>query len=289
MAKLVLMLRIKDGMFFLKDWLERYEPLVDEIVALDNGSTDGTLEMLQNHPKVVKVLQTVGYNEGRDKNMLYEEMRLRRPDWCLWLDVDEIFEPELTREVLEKMMASRHIDRYAFRRFHFTDREHFAGSWYWLNYSSGHDRIMWREKPNGYFADLVLDSPNVKGIGGVKAYTSWRLKHLGYINKTLVDQKAAVYRTLLSGDHGQINAMYLHGERQIKWRNGHHDVRVMLLNALLNTILLKQFAVKAFKLAFKPVRSFIKKSKSSQATVSQQAVPMINANVYEQDRKNIQL
>lgn len=289
MAKLVLMLRIKDGMFFLKDWLERCSPLVDEIVALDNGSTDGTLEMLQSHPKVAEVLQTVGYNEGRDKNLLYEHMRLRKPDWCLWLDVDEIFEPGLTREGLDKMMANRYIDRYAFRRFHFTDRNHFAGSWYWLNYSAGHDRIMWREKPTGYFADLILDSPNVKGIGGVKAYSSWRLKHLGYINKNLVDQKAAIYRTLLAGDHGQINAMYVQGERKIQWRDGHYDVRVMLLNFLLNVILLKQFAVKGIRLVFKSLRSFTNKFRTPEAAVSEQAIPVINTNIYEQDRKNIQL
>lgn len=289
MAKLVLMLRIKDGMFFLQEWLDRYAPLADEIVALDNGSTDGTLEMLQKHPKVVDVVQTVGYNEGRDKNLLYDHVRLRKPDWCLWLDVDEIFEPDLTREVLDKMMASSYIDRYAFRRFHFTDRQHFAGSWYWLNYSAGHDRLLWREKPSGYFADLILDSPNVKGIGGVKVYTAWRLKHLGYINKTLVDQKASVYRTLLAGDQTQINAMYLQAERKIEWRDRHYEPKVILLNALLNLILLKQLANKAFNLAFKPVRSFIEKFKSSQVVADKQAIPVINRNVYEQDRKNIQL
>ena len=63
MAKLVLMLRIKDGIFFLKEWLERYENLVDEIVVLDNGSIDGTVEMLAAHPKVVDIAHTVGYNE----------------------------------------------------------------------------------------------------------------------------------------------------------------------------------------------------------------------------------
>lgn len=289
MAKLVLMLRIKDGMFFLKEWLERYETLADEIVALDNGSTDGTLEMLQGHPKVVEVLQTVGYNEGRDKNMLYEHMRLRKPDWCLWLDVDEIFEPDVTREVLEKMMASNYIDRYAFRRFHFIDRNHFAASWYWLDYSAGHDRIMWREKPTGYFADFIMDSPNVKGIGGVKAYTSWRIKHLGYVNKNLVDQKAAVYRKLLTGDHGQINAMYLHGERKIKWEDNHRNIKVLMVSAFLNVILFKQMAFKAVKLAFKPVSAFIKRVRMPQATGSEQAIRVINTNIYEQDRKNIQL
>ena len=262
MAKLVLMLRIKDGMFFLKDWLERYEHLADEIVVLDNGSTDGTVEMLQAHPKVVEFVSTVGYNEGRDKKLMYDHVRLRKPDWCLWLDVDEIFEPGLTREVLDKMMKSKVIDRYAFRRFHFVDKDHFAASPYWLKYSSGHDRILWREKPSGYFADLIIDSPNVKGIKGIKAYTNYRIKHMGYINKDLVDKKAEIYKKVLTGDQGIINTMYISDEANKKWNDNRNDAEVILLNMRLNALLLKQFYFKGIRLLAKPFKSLFKKSEN---------------------------
>jgi len=260
MAKLVLMLRIKDGIFFLKEWLERYENLIDEIVVLDNGSTDGTVEMLESHPKVVDIVHAVGYNEGRDKNLMYDHVRMRKPDWCLWLDVDEIFEPALTRPVLDKMMRSKMVDRYAFRRFHFVDRQHFAASSYWLNYSSGHDRILWREKPSGYFANLLIDSPNVKGINGLKAYTSFRLKHFGYINKDLVDKKAEIYKNLLTGDQGIINTMYLQGEKSMKWIDDKNDIKVILLNIKLNALLLKQFSSKGIGLLLRSFNSLFKRS-----------------------------
>jgi len=260
MAKLVLMLRIKDGIFFLKEWLERYESLVDEIVVLDNGSTDGTIEMLKTHPKVVDIVPTVGYNEGRDKILMYDHVRLRKPDWCLWLDVDEIFEQSLTREVLDKMMETKIIDRYAFRRFHFIDREHFAASPFWLNYSSGHDRILWREKPSGYFADLIIDSPNVKGINGIKAYTNFRIKHLGYINKALVDKKAEIYKNVLIGDQDIINTMYLSGEKSMKWIDEKNNINVILLNIKLNALLMKQFYFKGIGLLAKSFNSLFKKS-----------------------------
>ena len=42
MAKLIVMLRVKDGIYFVHEWLACFEKLVDEIVVLDNGSTDGT-------------------------------------------------------------------------------------------------------------------------------------------------------------------------------------------------------------------------------------------------------
>jgi glycosyltransferase involved in cell wall biosynthesis len=183
MPKLVVMLRVKDGMFFAKEWLECFERLADEIVVLDNGSTDGTYELLKDNPKVVDVIRTEGYNEGRDKNLLYAHVRSRNPDWCMWVDVDEIFEPELTRFDFDRLMNQSYVNKYAFRRFHFIDREFFAGSWFRLNYSAGHDRLLWRETPDAYFENFVLDSPNVKGVKGLKVNTNFRLKHQGYIDK----------------------------------------------------------------------------------------------------------
>lgn len=236
MAKLVMMLRVKDGIFFVHEWLACFEKLVDEIVVLDNGSTDGTRQELQAHPKVVDMIFTEGYNEGRDKNLLYERLRKRNPDWCIWLDIDEIFEPELTRAHLDKLMNKGYVNKYAFRRFHFIDREHFAGSLYRLNYSSGHDRVMWRENPSGYFQDLVIDSPNVKGIKGLKVNTSYRLKHLGYINKDLVDKKAEIYRAIIPDKEDTLQSMYLRGERKILWIDERSNFKVWGLNTLLNVI-----------------------------------------------------
>ncbi|MCX2473260.1 glycosyltransferase family 2 protein [Pedobacter sp. MC2016-05] len=230
------MLRVKDGIFFAQEWLECFENIADEIVVLDNGSTDGTYEILKAHPKVVDIIRTEGYNEGRDKNLLYDHVRLRKPDWCLWIDIDEIFEPHLTRAHFDKLMRSKFINKYAFRRFHFIDREHFAGSWYRLNYSAGHDRLMWRENPKGYFQDLIIDSPNVKGINGLKRNTDFRLKHLGYINKELVDKKAEIYRAIIPEKEDIFQSMYLKGERPIRWDDERGSVRTVMLNQLLNAL-----------------------------------------------------
>lgn len=247
MAKLVMMLRVKDGLYFVHEWLACFEKLVDEIVALDNGSTDGTYEILKAHPKVVDVLRTEGYNEGRDKNLLYSYVRKRNPDWCMWLDVDEIFESNLTRKHFDKLMASKVVTRYAFRRFHFINREYFAGSWFRLNYSAGHDRIMWREQPSGYFENKILDSPNVKGIKGLKMPTNFRLKHLGYISKELVDKKAEVYRAITTEIEPTLQQMYLKNERPIKWIDNRNSLNVIMLNNLLYCLQISQVFPKLIK------------------------------------------
>ncbi len=233
MPKLVVMLRVKDGIFFVHEWLENVGKLVDEIVVVDNGSTDGTFEVLKAHPKVADIVQTEGFNEGRDKNLVYAMARKRNPDWCLWIDVDEVFEPELTRADFERLMRSKIVNKYGFRRFHFVDREHFAGSRYRLHYSAGHDRLLWRESPQGYFEDVIIDSPNVKGISGLRVNTNFRLKHLGYINKEIVDKKADIYRAIIPEKEETFQEMYLHNERKIKWEDKRSSLKVKKLNWLL--------------------------------------------------------
>ena len=256
MSKLVVMLRVKDGKFWLDEWLACYEKIADEIVVLDNDSTDGTFETLQVHPKVSSAIRTTGYNEGRDKIILYNEVRKRNPDWCIWVDVDEIFEPGLTRKHFDKLMKNSLINKYAFRRFHFVDETHFAGSKFRLNYSSGHDRLMWRESPTAYFENFIIDSPNVKGIKGIKMPTHFRLKHLGYINKDIVDQKAALYRTIIPGKEDIFQEMYMRNEKAIRWNDDRHSFEVKALNMRLDLILLKNYF---FKVVHKVIILFRRK------------------------------
>src|SRR5688500_12840657 len=80
MPKLVVMLRVKDGMTFIHEWLSCYEKLADEIVALDNGSTDGTYEVLKAHPKVVDLVCTEGCQDGRDKDIVYAMLKRRKAE-----------------------------------------------------------------------------------------------------------------------------------------------------------------------------------------------------------------
>lgn len=235
MPKLVIMLRVKDGAFFAQDWLNCFEKLVDEMVVLDNGSTDGTYELLKAHPKVVDIVRTEGYNEGRDKNLLYALVRKRNPDWCLWLDIDELFEPELTRADFDRLMNRKYINEYRFRRFHFIDKEHFAGSGTYFFYTTIHDRVMWRMAPDTYFEDFILDSPNIKGVKGLKINTNFRLKHLGYISKELVDKKVDIYRTVINPEkETTLQQMYLHNEKKIKWHDSRKSREVRMLNMRLN-------------------------------------------------------
>lgn len=203
MPKLVVMLRVKDGILFIKEWLENISQLVDEIVVVDNGSTDGTLEILKQHPKVVSIDRTEGFDEGRDKLLAFERAKERNPAWILWLDIDEIFEERLTRKKLERMMNSKLITKYHFRRFHFSkDYGHIEAGLKKLYEISWHDRVLWKNKSSGYFVYKNIHCDLIRGIKGLSWYSSYRIKHFGSVNKGYLKKKQIYIHKLIQA--GQI-------------------------------------------------------------------------------------
>jgi len=194
MPKLTSIMRVKDGMEFIHRWLDNIGPLVDEIILVDNGSTDGTLEVIKNHPKVVCIEHTVGYHEGRDKAILYKRARERKADWLLTLDVDEIFEKRMTRERIEKMMQSKLFTKYRFRRYHlFKDENHFKAGIRNLFHNSVHDREMWKDQPTGHFPPYKLHIGNPRGIKGLSCWTNIRLKHYSPLYSKKHQEKTKYY------------------------------------------------------------------------------------------------
>ena len=125
--------------------------LADQIVVLDNGSSDGTFLRYANYPKVSKILKTEGYHEGRDKVMLLEEARKLKPDWVIWTDADEVFEKNLTRETLDYYMNGK-FDRVTFRMCNFwLDRVHCRYDSNYLLYTVHPQRSMWRNADSAFF------------------------------------------------------------------------------------------------------------------------------------------
>jgi len=237
MQKIVAMLRVKDGILFVHDWLNNMNKLVDEIVVVDNASTDGTYEVLEANSKVVDIVITEGFDEGREKNLLYGMARKRKPDWLLWLDVDEVFEEAFNREAILRLTDNTRVNRYFFRRFHFIDKEHYNAKWYWIKYISAPDRVLWREQKDGYFENIKFNNGLVKGIKGKTKISYYRLKHLGYIYKNEVSKKIANYMSIDSTLEKTYQSMRFDGDRKAKWKEcTDSPTGILLLNYFLDIV-----------------------------------------------------
>jgi phosphatidyl-myo-inositol dimannoside synthase len=206
--RIIAILRIKNEIDTIDESLTKLSELVDEIIVLDNDSTDGTQNVYGNYSKIVEVLKTEEFNEGRDKIMLLEAAKKRNPDWIIFLDVDEIFENDFTRKTMEKYMLKKY-DRINFRLCHFWlskkkcrlfDKKYFL-------YSLQPLRCMWRNKSDVYFADKIIHNGDVRGNFKKTYFSPYRLKHFSLINRQNILNKIKLYQEV---DKGERDYSHMH-------------------------------------------------------------------------------
>src|SRR5690606_7505127 len=110
-----------------------------------------------------------------------------------------------------------------------------------------HDRVLWRESPKGFFENVIIDSPNVKGIGGLTWPTHFRIKHLGYINKDLVDVKANIYLKIAPEKEKTIQGMYFEGVKGWPWIKSRRSIKLFFLDFLLDMMLIYKKLILAIR------------------------------------------
>ena len=88
--RLSLCLIAKDESRFLRNCLQSVQGIVDEIVVVDTGSTDGTQDIAREFGAVlVERAWNEDFSEARNLSL-----RHATGDWALWLDADEEIAPE---------------------------------------------------------------------------------------------------------------------------------------------------------------------------------------------------
>jgi len=92
----------------------------DELIVVDSGSVDLTVELARQFPAKVMQMQWRGY--GATKN---EALQYATGDWILWLDADERVTPELATEIRQHIKE----DDGTFAGYSIARRAYFLGKW----------------------------------------------------------------------------------------------------------------------------------------------------------------
>src|SRR5262249_40475490 len=91
-ADVVALCLVRDGGIYIPKFIEHHLRLgVKHIIFVDNGSTDGTVEIAAQHQPVSVYTTTAPF---RDRNLIRQSMARRFGDghWTLYLDIDERFD-----------------------------------------------------------------------------------------------------------------------------------------------------------------------------------------------------
>ena len=92
-----------------------YEDIVDEILLLDTGSTDKTLDIVSRFPKIRVFHQDGITNFGETRNFISSHAK---NDWILHIDSDEFLPPEFFRELMRIELTSNVVYEISRRMFY---------------------------------------------------------------------------------------------------------------------------------------------------------------------------
>jgi glycosyltransferase involved in cell wall biosynthesis len=117
--------------------LQSVQAIAGEIVVVDDGSKDRTVEIAEQHGARVIKHEWLGY--VGQKNFAWEQCR---EPWVLSIDADEVLTPELAASIERTLQGEELLDGYALNR-----RTFYLGDWIWHAwYPEWRPRLARREK-----------------------------------------------------------------------------------------------------------------------------------------------
>lgn len=118
--KIVACLNCKNEEQIIGKFLTRLSEIVDEIVVIDDGSTDRTVEIVRQFPSVVDLHVKKPSNvrrQTRDRNLLLKMARKRNPDWIMiYIDADELPVPALAEYIRFLVNNGQGVENFHFRK-----------------------------------------------------------------------------------------------------------------------------------------------------------------------------
>ena len=181
--RITLLVPVRNGEATLRRWLDRATAFADCVIALDDGSTDRTREILESHPLVDEVLSNprrrgyLGWNDWENRQRLVDAATRRDQSWLMFLDSDESIDPE-DADALRQLINIEALPGFAYGfevfRLHSGGTEYDPrGLWVFRLFWSGEeDTDLPRQKL--HFVPVPESIPRRKWL-----QTSIRIQHFG--------------------------------------------------------------------------------------------------------------
>lgn len=113
----------------LPGFLKNVMPLVDEIIIVDDGSTDGTRDIAETAGSKVVFLISPRIEGDYYADQRNKGIDIAKSDWLLHMDIDERISPELANSILTAIQ-NPNIDAYRYPRLnYFLHRPMRGGGW----------------------------------------------------------------------------------------------------------------------------------------------------------------
>jgi len=107
--KIIGLTRIRNEELIINDTLDSLSRYVDGIIVYDDCSTDNTLNICKNHPKVLEIIEnkrwkTTNRNleETRSRQVLLETAKKYKAKWLIYVDADERLLGDIKKLLLSK-------------------------------------------------------------------------------------------------------------------------------------------------------------------------------------------
>lgn len=118
----------------------------DEIVVVDTGSTDKTVQLAKKHGAIVVNTRGGSFNAWREKGL-----KNAGGEWLLYVDADERVTPKLHREIAKLLKGEPAYPAYAIPRRNFIFGKEFKHSGQWPDYVK---RLFKRSTLKGWSGEL---------------------------------------------------------------------------------------------------------------------------------------
>src|SRR5918997_1693827 len=93
MDELIVLCLVRDGRPYVRSFVEHYSSMgVKHLVFVDNGSIDGTVEVLTEYDNVTVLRTELPYRGNHGLMLRYLVERFGQGRWSLCVDIDELFD-----------------------------------------------------------------------------------------------------------------------------------------------------------------------------------------------------